>query len=68
VTTTFDPTLRADEIRAPSGQTPPADKNVASWPNGIVTCQCDIGDAPSSRSITGRRYGSGALPNTWSFP
>ena len=30
--------------------------------------QRDVGEAPSSRSTTGRRYGSGSLPKTWSFP
>ncbi len=67
-TCTVDPVLCADVILAPAGQSSPACRNVASGPNGSGTRQCDSGDAPSSRSTTGRRYGNGALPNTWSFP
>src|SRR5437867_9844040 len=59
------PTL---EIARPPGHSPAAWRNLARSANGRRTCHRDVGEAPSSRSMTGRRYGSGALPKTWSFP
>ena len=67
-TRTVEPVLRADEIWRAVGQTPPASQERRERPNGSGTRQCDVGEAPSSRSTTGRRYGNGALPNTWSLP
>src|SRR5437773_7514394 len=60
--TTIDPPdLRTEAIGVPAGQRSPALRNLARSANGIGTRQCDVGDAPSSRSITGRRYGNGSL-------
>src|SRR6185436_13369679 len=67
-TCTVEPDSATDVMRAPSGQRPPARRNVARAPNGSGTRHRDVGEAPSSRSTTGRRYGSGALPKTWSLP
>src|SRR4051794_29373125 len=67
-TSTFEPALRAEEIRAPSGHTPAADRNVARSLNGIGTRQWEVGDAASSRSTTGRRYGRGGVPKTRAVP
>jgi hypothetical protein len=67
-TTIEPPDGAADEIGVPAGQRSPARRNRARSANGIGTRQRDSGDAPSLRSTTGRRYGSGALPKTSSLP
>jgi hypothetical protein len=56
------------EMIRPPGQSPAACRNLARSGKGSRTSQRDTGEAPSSLSTTGRRYGSGALPKTWSFP
>ena len=67
--TTIEPPVRVTEpIRRPVGQSWARARNRARSAKGSATRQRDSGEAPSSRSTTGRRYGSGALPNTWSLP
>src|SRR6266516_2117293 len=62
------PSSRTLETACSPGQWPAACRNLARSANGSLTRQWDVGEAPSSRSTTGRRYASGALPKTWSFP
>src|SRR5688500_13968894 len=57
------PRGRATEIARPRGQSPAARRNRVRWPNGNRTRQRAVGDAPSSLSLTDRRYGRGELPN-----
>src|SRR6478735_2121074 len=67
--TTIEPPVRVTEpIRAPAGQSWARVRNRWRSGKGNVARQCDVGEAPSSCSTTGRRYGKGALPNTWSLP
>src|SRR6266540_3866132 len=67
LTTMFPPILDT-EVTDPPLQWPAARRNRATSPNGSVTVQWESGDAPSSCSLTGRRYGSGADPKTLSLP
>src|SRR6266508_3274421 len=56
--TTTSPPVAATEVTDPPLQWPAARRNLATSPNGSVTVQWESGDAPSSCSLTGRRYGS----------
>src|SRR5688572_28430597 len=67
-TTTAPPSRRTLEIAFARGHSPAAPRNVARSSNGSRTLQRETAEAPSSRSTTGRRYGSGGLPKTSSFP
>ncbi len=55
-------------IFGPAGHSPAARRKDVRSANGSCTVQCDSGEAWSSCSGTGRRYGRGSLPKTWSLP
>jgi hypothetical protein len=65
---TVEPSEPTLEIDREGGHSPASCRNVARSSYGNRTLQRETGDAPSSSSTTGRRYGKGALPKTSSLP
>src|SRR4029453_9502485 len=68
LTVTVEPSSPALEIARCAGHSPASCRNIARSSNGTRTRQCDSGEAPSSRSTTGRREGTAPLPTTCSVP
>src|SRR5215831_12901728 len=60
LTTTSGPSRRTAVTLFPAGQEPARVKNVATSENRSDARQRESGDALSSFSVTGRRYGSGS--------